>query len=165
MAGRTAPFERLAAVTMLSDPGCGAGKAALACWVVAPHLLHIMPHTLASFVVTLPACPPPCLPSSHPPPAPPPIPVPQVSTGNLERVRKVKTRHQRLIIRCETLRDELERYLHDDDDMVKMCLTRRKELEEQYKAVRNGGGTVPRCRWAANQPPGKHSVLANVRFC
>lgn len=27
-----------------------------------------------------------------------------VSTGNLERVRKVKTRHQRLMIRCETLR-------------------------------------------------------------
>lgn len=43
---------------------------------------------------------------------------PQVSTGNLERVRKVKTRHQRLTIRCETLRDELERFLHDDDDMV-----------------------------------------------
>lgn len=42
----------------------------------------------------------------------------QVSTGNLERVRKVKTRHQRLTIRCETLRDELERFLHDDDDMV-----------------------------------------------
>lgn len=60
----------------------------------------------------------------------------QVSTGNLERVRKVKTRHQRLTIRCETLRDELERFLHDDDDMVKMCLTRRKELEEQYRAVR-----------------------------
>lgn len=58
-----------------------------------------------------------------------------VSTGNLERVRKVKTRHQRLTIRCETLRDELERFLHDDDDMVKMCLTRRKELEEQYKAA------------------------------
>jgi len=50
-----------------------------------------------------------------------PLPCPtllQVSTGNLERVRKVKTRHQRLTIRCETLRDELERFLHDDDDMV-----------------------------------------------
>ncbi|KAL4458472.1 hypothetical protein ABPG75_013337 [Micractinium tetrahymenae] len=58
-----------------------------------------------------------------------------VSTSNLERVRKVKTRHQRLTIRCETLRDELERFLHDDDDMVKMCLTRRKELEEQYRAA------------------------------
>jgi hypothetical protein len=33
---------------------------------------------------------------------------PQVSTANLERVRKVKTRHQRLVIRVETLRDELQ---------------------------------------------------------
>ncbi|KAI3435866.1 hypothetical protein D9Q98_001924 [Chlorella vulgaris] len=72
-----------------------------------------------------------------------------VSTGNLERVRKVKTRHQRLIIRCETLRDELERYLHDDDDMVKMCLTRRKELEEQYKAAERAAAAA-----AAAQPDG-----------
>lgn len=46
------------------------------------------------------------------------------------------------MIRCETLRDELERFLHDDDDMVKMCLTRRKELEEQYKEVQRGWGAV-----------------------
>lgn len=79
--------------------------------------------------------------SLHPHPAP----TRQVSTGNLERVRKVKTRHQRLTIRCETLRDELERFLHDDDDMVKMCLSRRKELEGQYRAVRHGGTAGPPC--------------------
>ena len=66
-----------------------------------------------------------------------------MSTGNLERVRKVKTRHQRLTIRCETLREELERFLHDDDDMRKMCLSRRKELEEQYRAVR----ALPPAAW------------------
>ena len=43
---------------------------------------------------------------THPPThqAPPPPPPLQITTINLERVRKVKTRHQRLVIRCETLR-------------------------------------------------------------
>ncbi len=53
----------------------------------------------------------------------------QVSTANLERVRKVKTRHQRLYTRVVTVREELQRFLEDDDDMMKMCLTRKKELE------------------------------------
>ena len=53
---------------------------------------------------------------------------PQVSTANLERVRKVKTRHQRLMARVATVREELERFLEDDDDMMKMCLSRRKEV-------------------------------------
>lgn len=52
----------------------------------------------------------------------------QVSTDNLERVRKVKTRHQRLLARTTTVREELERFLEDDDDMAKMCLTRRAEV-------------------------------------
>ncbi len=52
----------------------------------------------------------------------------QVSTVNLERVRKVKTRHQRLLSRVTTVREELERFLEDDDDMAKMCLTRRREV-------------------------------------
>ena len=55
----------------------------------------------------------------------------QVSTVNLERVRKVKTRHQRLLSRVTTVREELERFLEDDDDMAKMCLTRRREVSEQ----------------------------------
>jgi hypothetical protein len=52
-----------------------------------------------------------------------------VSTSNLERVRKVKTRHQRLFTRVSTVREELQRFLEDDDDMAKMCLTRKKEME------------------------------------
>ncbi len=55
----------------------------------------------------------------------------QVSTVNLERVRKVKTRHQRLLSRVTTVREELERFLEDDDDMAKMCLTRRREVSKQ----------------------------------
>ena len=56
------------------------------------------------------------------------LPRAQVSTANLERVRKVKTRHQRLMARVATVREELERFLEDDDDMMKMCLSRRKEV-------------------------------------
>lgn len=54
-----------------------------------------------------------------------------VSPVNLERVRKVKTRLQRLSLRCEALRDELQRFLQDDDDMDRMCLSHRRELEEE----------------------------------
>ncbi|WPT14120.1 Magnesium transporter MRS2-3 [Picochlorum sp. SENEW3] len=54
-----------------------------------------------------------------------------VNPSNLERVRKVKTRLQRTTVRCEAVRDELERFLQDDEDMDKMCLTRRKEIEEE----------------------------------
>lgn len=54
-----------------------------------------------------------------------------VNPTNLERVRKVKTRLQRTTVRCEAIRDELERFLQDDEDMDKMCLTRRKEIEEE----------------------------------
>ena len=49
----------------------------------------------------------------------------QVITRNLERVRRVKTRHQRLSTRVATVRDELQRFLEDDDDMAKMCLSRK----------------------------------------
>lgn len=52
-----------------------------------------------------------------------------MTTSNLERVRKVKTRHQRLYARVQTIREELQRFLEDDEDMMKMCLTRKKELE------------------------------------
>ena len=65
------------------------------------------------------------------------IPAPQVNTQNLEKMRKVKTRHQRLYARVETAREELQRFLEDDDDMAKMCLTRKKELE---RMVSSGGG-------------------------
>ena len=41
----------------------------------------------------------------------------------------MKTRHQRLYSRVETVREELQRFLEDDDDMAKMCLTRKKEIE------------------------------------
>jgi hypothetical protein len=58
-----------------------------------------------------------------------------VNSANLERTRKVKTRHQRLTLRTEALRDELQRFLQDDDDMADMCLTRRKELDEATKAA------------------------------
>ena len=63
----------------------------------------------------------------------------QVNTQNLEKMRRVKTRHQRLYARVETAREELQRFLEDDDDMAKMCLTRKKELE---RMVSSGGGLL-----------------------
>ena len=34
----------------------------------------------------------------------------------------------------QTVREELQRFLEDDDDMMKMCLTRKKELEQMTGA-------------------------------
>ena len=65
-----------------------------------------------------------------------------MNTQNLEKMRKVKTRHQRLYARVETAREELQRFLEDDDDMAKMCLTRKKELE---RMVSSGGGLSLLC--------------------
>jgi hypothetical protein len=63
-----------------------------------------------------------------------------VTTVNLERVRRVKTRHQRLHTRVVTVREELQRFLEDDDDMMKMCLTRKKELERMVSS--HGGANA-----------------------
>lgn len=75
----------------------------------------------------------------------------QVSTHNLERVRKVKTRHQRLQMRVTTVREDIESFLQDDDDMMKLCLTRKKELEQvqqqqlQQQQSRTDGELVAAC--------------------
>lgn len=58
----------------------------------------------------------------------------QVTTKNLERVRKVKGRHQRLLMRVRAFREELQRFLEDDDDMIKLCLTRKRDLERALAA-------------------------------
>lgn len=58
--------------------------------------------------------------------------VKSVNPNNLECVRKVKTRLQRITVRCEAVRDELQRFLQDDDDMDRMCLTRKKEIEGEH---------------------------------
>lgn len=83
-----------------------------------------------------------------------------VSTDNLERVRKVKTRHQRLLARVTTVREELERFLEDDDDMAKMCLTRRAEAEASQQTAagsEQSPGSVPQLQPAGN--PGRSHGL------
>ncbi|KAK9835541.1 hypothetical protein WJX74_002638 [Apatococcus lobatus] len=91
-----------------------------------------------------------------------------VSTHNLERVRKVKTRHQRLQMRVTTVREDIESFLQDDDDMMKLCLTRKKELEQlqqqqlQQQQLRTDGSTpigVPMgsiSRRSSSMPHGAH---------
>ena len=58
---------------------------------------------------------------------------PQVSTPNLERVRRIKNRLVRLTTRVQTLREMLEKLLDDDSDMHAMHLTARAQdqLERQ----------------------------------
>ena len=60
----------------------------------------------------------------------------KVSTANLERVRKIKSRVTRMTGRVSKVREEIKRYLDDDSDMRDMYLT-RKLLAELFAA---GGG-------------------------
>ncbi|CAL5224978.1 g7755 [Coccomyxa viridis] len=57
----------------------------------------------------------------------------KVSTGNLERVRRIKNRLVRLTTRVQTLREMLEKLMDDDSDMHAMHLTARAydQLERQ----------------------------------
>ena len=57
----------------------------------------------------------------------------QVSTSNLERVRRIKNRLVRLTTRVQTLREMLEKLMDDDSDMHAMHLTARAydQLERQ----------------------------------
>lgn len=50
----------------------------------------------------------------------------RVTPNNLERVRKVKNRMVRLNTRVETIRQLLEKYLDDDEDMEDLNLTGKR---------------------------------------
>mmetsp|Transcript_19758 Transcript_19758/g.59713 ORF Transcript_19758/g.59713 Transcript_19758/m.59713 type:complete len:419 (+) Transcript_19758:295-1551(+) len=52
----------------------------------------------------------------------------KVKTSTLDAMRRLKTKHQRLLSAVSTLRGELESFLKDDDDIAKMCLSRRADL-------------------------------------
>ncbi len=51
----------------------------------------------------------------------------------------MKTRHQRLQTRVTTVREELQSFLEDDDDMMKMCLTHKMEQGQNQELMRAQG--------------------------
>lgn len=55
----------------------------------------------------------------------------KVTTPNLERVRRIKNRLVRLKTRTETLREVLEKFLDDDENMKDMNLTGKAEEKEE----------------------------------
>lgn len=63
-----------------------------------------------------------------------------ITTDNLERVRRMKTRMVRLNTRVETLREVLEKFLDDDGDMRDMNLSAKeaREQEREAEAIRRG---------------------------
>ncbi len=66
-----------------------------------------------------------------------------METKTLENLRRLKTRHQRLLSSVTTVREELEDFLKDDDDISKMCLSRKLEASREYSGT--GGGFQSRC--------------------
>lgn len=52
----------------------------------------------------------------------------QVTTHNLERVRRIKNRMVRLNTRVETIHELLEKLLDDDDDMKDINLTAKLQV-------------------------------------
>jgi len=88
----------------------------------------------------------------------------QVSTANLERVRRIKNRLVRLTTRVETLREVLEKILDDDSDMHQMNLTARAMDLLERQACALAARSIGRmrltcsddycCRWALCGGPG-----------
>lgn len=61
----------------------------------------------------------------------------------LERVRRIKTSHQRLLGRVRLVRDVLERLMEDDREMMRMTLTRTQNLALQQRDSQNQRGLSP----------------------
>lgn len=56
----------------------------------------------------------------------------KISTRNLERVRRLKSRLVALTRRVQKVRDEIEQLMDDDGDMAEMYLTEKKEREDSF---------------------------------
>uniref|UniRef100_A0A453LS97 Magnesium transporter n=1 Tax=Aegilops tauschii subsp. strangulata TaxID=200361 RepID=A0A453LS97_AEGTS len=63
---------------------------------------------------------------------------PQISSHNLDKVRKLKSGMTRLTARVQKVRDELEQLLDDDDDMADLYLSRK--LAGASSPVSGSGG-------------------------
>lgn len=70
----------------------------------------------------------------------------KISSRNLDRVRKLKSRMTRLTARVQKVRDELEQLLDDDDDMADLFLTRKQGSSSSPV----GGSFAP--NWVAASP-------------
>ena len=71
--------------------------------------------------------------------------VQQVTSPKLERVRRIKNRLVRLTTRVETVREVLEKFLDDDEDMHDLNLTANeaKDLAQNEPEVgAKSGGSV-----------------------
>ncbi|KAH7427180.1 hypothetical protein KP509_10G033200 [Ceratopteris richardii] len=70
----------------------------------------------------------------------------KISSRNLDRVRKLKSRMTRLTARVQKVRDELGQLLDDDDDMADLFLTRKLAGSSSPVA-----GSLP-AHWAVGSP-------------
>eukprot|EP00252_Welwitschia_mirabilis_P021962 TRINITY_DN5794_c0_g1_i2.p1 TRINITY_DN5794_c0_g1~~TRINITY_DN5794_c0_g1_i2.p1 ORF type:complete len:459 (+),score=94.58 TRINITY_DN5794_c0_g1_i2:784-2160(+) len=74
----------------------------------------------------------------------------KISTLNLERVRRLKSRLVALTRRVQKVRDEIEQLMDDDGDMAEMYLTEKKERMEAFSRDQSvygynalgGGGSI-----------------------
>ncbi|VFQ90225.1 unnamed protein product [Cuscuta campestris] len=64
----------------------------------------------------------------------------QISTLNLERVRRLKSRLVALTRRVQKVRDEIEQLMDDDGDMAELYLTEKKSRMEAASPSYDGGG-------------------------
>ena len=62
----------------------------------------------------------------------------RVTGPNLERVRRIKSRLTRYTTRVETIREVLEKFLDDDEDMHDMNLTAKEQAASSYAPSLSG---------------------------
>ncbi|XP_073142543.1 magnesium transporter MRS2-I-like isoform X2 [Henckelia pumila] len=63
----------------------------------------------------------------------------QISSRNLDRVRKMKSSMTRLTSRVQKVRDEIEQLLDDDDDMADLYLSRKSTSASPYSSASGYG--------------------------
>ncbi|KAI8574469.1 hypothetical protein RHMOL_Rhmol01G0356500 [Rhododendron molle] len=81
----------------------------------------------------------------------------QISSRNLDRVRKLKSAMTRLTSRVQKVRDELEQLLDDDDDMADLYLSRKSVKASSP----NSGSSIP--DWIPPSPTiGSNSKISRI---
>lgn len=74
----------------------------------------------------------------------------QISSRNLDRVRKMKSSMTRLTNRVQKVRDEIEQLLDDDDDMADLYLSRK--AASSYSSSASGGFGIGKWRSIDQDP-------------
>nr|VDD64924.1 unnamed protein product [Brassica oleracea] len=88
----------------------------------------------------------------------------KISTVNLERVRRLKSRLVALTRRVQKVRDEIEQLMDDDGDMAEMYLTEKKKRMEGSLSLPNDGVSFSAPVSPVSSPPSSRRLEKSLSF-